>query len=137
MGVLWRRAILLTSLMPDVLLGAQRPRLSSVPEAAFSLGPDAAELCGLAGLFLDPWQEFAVEALLRQRANGKWANRTGVLIVPRQNGKGAVDEAIELAWLMLMGFPIVLHTAHHAKTAKNAFDKMRARIEGCDFLKKR
>jgi phage terminase large subunit-like protein len=60
-----------------------------------------------------------------------------VVIVPRQNGKGAVDEAWALAQLFLNGCRIVLHTAHHAKTAKSAFLKMRAHIEGSPKLRSR
>jgi hypothetical protein len=127
----------LTTLSPDVLQGAQRPRLVSYPRGVSSSGAEAAEFSALTGLVLDPWQVFALECLMQERADGKWAARTGVLIVPRQNGKGAVDEAWELAQLFLNGCRIVLHTAHHNKTAKSAFLKMRAHIEGSAMLKAR
>jgi phage terminase large subunit-like protein len=127
----------LTTLSPDVLQGAQRPRLVSYPRGVSTSGAEAAEFSALTGLVLDPWQVFALECLMQERADGKWAARTGVLIVPRQNGKGAVDEAWELAQLFLNGCRIVLHTAHHNKTAKSAFLKMRAHIEGSAMLKAR
>jgi phage terminase large subunit-like protein len=125
----------LTTLLQDVLQGSQRPRLVSFPKGITSSGQDASDFAASAGLYLDPWQQFSLDCLLQERADGKWAARTGVLICPRQNGKGAVDEAWELAQLFLNGARIVLHTAHHNKTAKSAFAKMRARIEGCDELK--
>lgn len=125
----------MTTLLQDVLQGSQRPRLVSYPQGISSAGQDAVDFAAMAGLYLDPWQQFSLECLMQERADGKWAARTGVLICPRQNGKGAVDEAWELAQLFLNGCRIVLHTAHHNKTAKSAFAKMRARIEGCDELK--
>lgn len=125
------------TLLQDVLQGAQRPRLASFPRGVASSGADAAEFSARTGLVLDPWQVYALECLMQERADGKWAARTGVLVVPRQNGKGAVDEAWELAQLFLNDCRIVLHTAHHNKTAKSAFAKMRAHIEGSPALKSR
>lgn len=125
----------MTSLSVSGLLGAQEPRLCSFPRGVRSAGPLAAEFSARTGLVLDPWQRFALDCIMQTRADGKWAARTAALIVPRQNGKGAVDEAWELAQLFLNGCNIVLHTAHHAKTAKSAFMKMRAHIEGSPTLK--
>jgi phage terminase large subunit-like protein len=127
----------LTSLLPDVLIGDQRPRLASLPQGVSSDGELAVELAARCGLFLDPWQAFSLDQLLQKRADGRWVTRTGLLVVPRQNGKGCVDEAWELHRLFLKHSAIVLHTAHHAKTAKGAFDKMRALIEGSPLLRKR
>lgn len=131
------RVTSLTTLSQDVLQGAQRPRLASFPRGITSSGPDATEFSAKTGLVLDPWQAFCLDALFQERADGRWAARTGVVIVPRQNGKGAVDEAWELAQLFLNDCRIVLHTAHHAKTAKSAFMKMRAHIESSPLLKSR
>jgi hypothetical protein len=120
--------------MPDVRVGDQRPRLSNVPQGVRSEGPDATELAALCGLHLDPWQAYALDCLLQRRANGRWVTKTGLLVVPRQNGKGAVDEAWELSRIFLLKVPEVRHTAHHARTAKDAFEKMRYRIKASDVL---
>ena len=120
--------------MPDVRRGNQLPRLSNAPQGVKSEGPDAVELAALCGLHLDPWQQYALDCLLQRRADGRWMTKTGLLVVPRQNGKGAVDEAWELSRIFLLKVPEVRHTAHHARTAKDAFEKMRHRIKNSDLL---
>jgi hypothetical protein len=123
--------------MPDVRRGNQRPRLSNVPQGVSSDGADAVELAALCGLFLDPWQQYVLDCLLQRRADRRWVTKNGLVVVPRQNGKGAVDEAWELHRLFIMNVPEVLHTAHHNKTAKDAFKKMRFRIESSPLLRGR
>jgi len=122
----------LTSFAPaaPVLLGDQRPRLSSVPPADWSEGRNAVELAALAGLELDDWQAHVLECGLGRRA-GRWAAFEACLIVARQNGKGAVLEALELAALFLFDdVRLILHSAHEFKTAAEAFLRIRQLIEG-------
>lgn len=126
-----------TSLLDAPPVGAQRPRLSSVPSAPTSAGGEAIRLAAAAGLHLDPWQQFVLEAGLGERADGQWMCRDVGLIVPRQNGKGAVLEALELAALFLFGDRLVLHTAHEMKTAKNHYERMQSLIKGAPFLEDR
>lgn len=121
---------LLTSSPRAALLGSQEPRLCSLPpfDSARS-GQNAIALAGRAGLTLDPWQRLVIEAGLRRRA-GRWAAFEVCLVVARQNGKGTVLEALELAALFL--FPdvrLILHSAHEFKTAAEAFLRIRALIE--------
>ncbi len=112
------------------LLGDQEPRVCSLPPFDSSAsGRNAVALAGLARLELDPWQRLVLEAGLRRRG-GKWAAFEVALIVARQNGKGTVLEALELAALFL--FPdvrLILHSAHEFKTAAEAFLRVRALIE--------
>jgi len=112
------------------LLGSQVPRICSLPPFdTDASGKNAVRLAGLAGLQLDPWQRLVIESGLRRRA-GKWAAFEVALIVARQNGKGSVLEALELAALFL--FPdvrLILHSAHEFKTAAEAFLRIRALIE--------
>jgi len=116
---------------PGVLLGDQEPRICSLPLFdADRSGANAVLLAAAAGLDLDPWQRFVLEAGLRRRG-GKWAAFEVALIVARQNGKGAILEALELAALFL--FPdvrLILHSAHEFKTAAEAFLRIRHLIEG-------
>lgn len=118
------------SLPPGVLLGDQEPRLSSLPPfASESSGERALRLAARAGLVLDPWQELVIRAGLR-RSGARWSAFEVCLIVARQNGKGTVLEALELAALFL--FPdvrLILHSAHEFKTAAEAFLRIRALIE--------
>jgi phage terminase large subunit-like protein len=112
------------------LLGDQEPRVCSLPLFdADSSGRNAVTLAGEAGLTLDPWQRLVLEAGLRRRGS-KWAAFEVALIVARQNGKGTILEALELAALFL--FPdvrLILHSAHEFKTAAEAFLRVRALIE--------
>lgn len=112
------------------LLGDQEPRLSSLPPFDSDVsGRNAVRLAERAGLTLDPWQRLVIESGLRRRG-GKWAAFEVALIVARQNGKGTVLEALELAALFL--FPdvrLILHSAHEFKTAAEAFLRIRSLVE--------
>lgn len=122
---------------PAVLLGAQRPRVLSVPERYSSAGREATELAATAGLVLDEWQSFALDCMLGEREDGKWAAFETALIVPRQNGKGSILEARELAGLFLFGEQLILHSAHEFKTAQEAFRRVLALVDNTDDLRKR
>jgi phage portal protein BeeE len=126
----------LTDSPHPLLLGSQRPRHLWVPEYDTTLGPEAIELCAMAGLFLDEWQQFVLTILLALR-DGKWAAFEAALEVARQNGKGGVYEARELAGLFLLGEKQLVHCAHEQKTSDKALDRMEAIIEGCPDLSRR
>lgn len=129
---------------PLAVRGVQVPPVRSVPPRVEpdedSPGALAAELAASAGLALDPWQRLVLLDALAQREDGRWAAREVALIVPRQNGKGSVLEALELAALFLPEPdgppPLVLHSAHEYKTADEHFRRMRDLIEGSDRLRK-
>lgn len=106
----------------------QRPRLQSVPLSNGSAGQEAVELAASAGLFLDPWQAYALEASLGERYDGKWAARDVCLVCSRQNGKGSILEARELAGLFLFGERELIHTAHLFKTSSDHFLRIKSLI---------
>ncbi len=119
-------------------LGVQRPRVLSLPEfASTSAGVEAAELAAAAGLILDDWQRYALECILAERSDGKWAAFEAALVVPRQCGKGACLEAVALGALFLFGERLTLWSAHEFKTASEAALRVLALIEGSDDLRKR
>ncbi len=123
---------------PSGLLGVQRPRLLNRPEAAVSSGAvEAIELAASAGLILDEWQCFALDVALSERADGKWAAFEVGMIVPRQNGKGSILEARELAGLFLFGERLILHSAHEFKTAAEAFLRVKALVDNTDDLRRK
>lgn len=119
-----------------VLLGSQVPRYQVVPPARSSAGGDAVELAASAGLILDPWQRTVLEGALGERDDGKWAASEVGLIVPRQNGKGGVLEARELAGLFLFEERLLIHSAHEFKTAAEAFRRLRDLVVNSDELLK-
>jgi hypothetical protein len=63
-------------------------------------------------------------AMARSRTVSGPPARSG-LIVPRQNGKGEVLLARELAGLFLLGEERITHTAHEFKTAGDAYKRIR------------
>lgn len=122
---------------PSALLGVQQPRVSSIPAAVSSTGAEAVELAESAGVMLFPWQRLALDAMLGERPDGSWACFEFGFLVARQNGKGEVLLARELAGLFLLGERLLLHSAHEFKTAKEAYLRIKAVIEGAPHLASR
>lgn len=116
--------------MPSLVL----PRVRSVPKYGFSSGVEAIELAASAGLILDRWQREAVMDILAEKPNGQWNSFEAALVLPRQNGKNSVLEAIELAGLFLFGEQLIIHTAHEFKTAQEAFRRIRFLVENTPEL---
>jgi hypothetical protein len=110
------------------------PRVRSVPKYSFSSGVEAIELAASAGLILDRWQREAVMDILAEKPNGQWNSFEAALVLPRQNGKNSVLEAIELAGLFLFGEQLIIHTAHEFKTAQEAFRRIRFLVENTPEL---
>lgn len=117
--------------------GTQRPRIATVPPSVSSAGQEAADLAAQAGLILDPWQVWVLDQSLGETADGLWAAFEVGLIVSRQNGKGSILEARELAGLLLFDEQLILHSAHEFKTAVEAFRRLRMLIDQTPHLKRR
>lgn len=105
------------------------PRVLSVPESSSSAGREAVELAASAGLELDPWEQFVLEGALGERPDGSWAAFEVGMVVARQNGKGAILEARELAGLFLFGERLIIHSAHLFDTSMNHFLRVLELIE--------
>jgi len=122
-----------TSLLLDARLGSRKPRVSSVPAYRSSAGQEAVDLAATAGLFLDPWQQDVLIGALGEGRGGLWTAPDVGLVVPRQNGKGAVLEARELAGLFLFGESI-LHTSHEFKTSMDHYRRLERLIRNTPDL---
>jgi len=124
----------LTAAKPRIV-GCQTPRLLVVPRGRVSTAaPEVIELADQVGLILDPWQRLCLDIILSEDVDGSMAALMAALIVPRQNGKGAVLEALELAWLYLWRTPVILHSAHLFKTAKEGFKRLVTHIRNTPWL---
>lgn len=123
--------------LPSAESHVVRPRVCSVPEYLTSAGQEAIELAAAAGLHLDQWQREVLVDSLGERPDGRWSAFEVALIVGRQNGKGAILEARELAGLFLFDEQLILHSAHEFKTAAEAFRRVLALVENTDDLRKR
>jgi phage terminase large subunit-like protein len=113
------------------------PRISRYPQYGTSAGQEAIELAATAGLQLDPWQRNILRHSLGERTDGTWTAFEVAVIVSRQNGKGAILEARELAGLILFGERLILHSAHEMKTASEAFRRVRDLFTNYDDLRRR
>ncbi|MFD7746713.1 terminase [Streptomyces sp. NPDC059698] len=120
------------------LKGVQTPRLFTAPPVfQSSAAQEAVELAALAGLELFPWQQHVLDIGMRERADGKWSAFECCVNVPRQNGKGGIIEARELAGLFLLKEHLIVHSAHEFKTSRVAFQRIHSLIMGTPDLRKR
>jgi hypothetical protein len=111
------------------LKGAQEPRLYHFPDGLTLAGEEAIEVAALAGLELDPWQKFFLRNACREKSPGKWSAFEVGLVCPRQNGKGSVLEARELAGLFAFGEKLLIHSAHEQDTSSEHFRRLLNLIE--------
>jgi hypothetical protein len=119
------------------LVGVQKPRFCWSPPSVSNAASEAIDLCAQVGMPLDEWQQIALSTMLGERADGRWSAFEVGLVVARQNGKGGVLEARELAGLFLFGEQLIIHSAHQFDTSLEAFHRMKNLVEGSDFLSKR
>ncbi len=128
----------MTTLLQSGRLGVQRPvYLHLPPEMVSSAGDEAIRLAESVGLDLDDWQRWVLENALAERQDGKWSAFECALICPRQNGKGAILEALELAALFLFECRLIVHSAHQFPTAVEHFLRIQTLIENSDDLRKK
>jgi hypothetical protein len=112
------------------------PRIFHGQQWGFTLGDEAIELAAMTGLDLFDWEQEVLRESLGVREDGKWASFEMGLIVARQNGKGSILEARELAGLFLLGEQLIIHSAHEFSTSLEAFTRILERIESCPDLDK-
>lgn len=125
------------SLLADApSVGVQQPRLHVSPPRVSTAGREASTLAAACGLRLDDWQQLVLDEMCGERADGGWSSFEVGLVVPRQNGKGSVLEARELAGLFLFGEELILHSAHEHKTAIEAYRRIKGLIENTPDLDK-
>lgn len=111
------------------LVGVQEPRVRSVPPSAFSRGQAAIDAARSVGLQLDPFQELALMDACGCRDDGKWVAFEVGINMPRQNGKGGIIEARELAGVFEFGERLQMHSAHEFQTATEAMLRMEELLE--------
>jgi hypothetical protein len=126
------------SLLHDVRIGSQRPRVSSLPSnRSGSAGSDAVDLAATAGLILDDWQSWCLDMAMGEDPDRQWSAFEVAIIVSRQCGKGSILEARQLAGLFLLGERLQVHTAHEFKTCFEHFLRMVNLVESAPDLDKR
>lgn len=78
---------------------------------------------------LDAEQRLAVELMMAESADGRWAADTTGRAESRQNGKGDEIEVVEF-WGLTQRSEAILHTAHEAATAASAHGRLIGLVEG-------
>jgi hypothetical protein len=124
-----------------IVYGDTRPRIFSAPKVTSTAGTTAINLAASAGLMLDDWEAWVLDQALgeddarwytdpaTQEEKPLWAAFEVGLIVSRQNGKGSILEARELAGLFAFDEQLIIHTAHEFKTCNEAFRRLLMLIE--------
>lgn len=98
------------------------------------LKDDIRQVLDWAGLELDDWQQSFLVDALGSNPHGDWAAFEVAGVIPRQNGKGAIQEARQLAGLFVFGERLQIHTAHEFKTCSEHFLRVKSLIERSDEL---
>lgn len=114
----------------------QRPTFRLLPpgegNANIDDGNDCVALAAAYGLTLDDWQAGVVRDWLATDTDGHLLATDAVVVLPRQNGKNALTEAVELFKTAVQGRR-VLHTAHEVKTARRHFLRMQDYFQNDDY----
>lgn len=100
-------------------------------------GQEVIDLMAQIGRPLDPWQAEIIRCAYGVQEGGLWAAYELMVFVARQNGKGGITEAIELAGLFLFKEKLILHSAHLFKTSTAAFRRLMDIIDANDWLSRR
>lgn len=106
------------------LRGTQKPTFEWRSGARSSAGAQVCRFMKSAHVLMDPWQGHVLDGALAENPDGTWACNEVCLIVGRQNGKGGVIEARELAGIYLFDETLILHSAHQQRTSNDAFLRM-------------
>jgi hypothetical protein len=93
-----------------------------VPPRVRSLGPEAVACWEAAGQRTLDWQSFAVDAILGIGEDDLFASTNDGICVARQNGKGVVEQIIEIFVAFELGYKfgykLIVHTAHEFATCQ-------------------
>lgn len=113
-----------------VLIGSQRPSLLHLPNDRHgSAGPEAVQFAASVGLVLDDWQSWVLQVALAEQTDGLHSAFEVGVEVGRQNGKGSILEARQLAGLFLLCEQLQVHTAHEFRTTFEHFLRITRLIE--------
>jgi len=126
-----------TAVLDAPLLGNQTPRFQLMPQITVSQAQDAIDIYEACGQRLDDWQELCLHNGCGLREDLNWASFENGVVVQRQNGKGAVIEALCLASLFIWGNQKTIYAAHRLDTAQSTFSRVRALVETTADLTRR
>ena len=115
----------------------QAPRVCHRPPfVSEDAAEEAIEFAESLGLYLQPWQQMVVRAILAEQEDGRYAASSVGYLVARQNGKSWVLDVIALHGMFIVEDPLTVWTSHEMKTSAESFLRMRGWIEGSEDLSK-
>ena len=116
--------------------GSASPRLFNAPiKGDKSAGKEIAELAERIGQPLLPWQKYVFDDYLTKDKKGNFIRRSGLLILPRQNGKTHLAK-MRVIWGLFMGNERNhLIMSSNRSMALTSFRDIAYTIESHDFLK--
>jgi phage terminase large subunit-like protein len=113
---------------------ACEPRISVVPPAARTAGPQVTAIAAKEGIGLDDAQQMIAGATAGVDAAGRWAAFENVIFCPRQNIKTEFLLSRILAGLYLFGEDLIVYSAHQARTTAKVFRRLKRAIEASPEL---
>jgi hypothetical protein len=121
------------------VVGSQVPRIRVVPDGFVDhpLWSEVADFLSRLGINPDDWQWDVLRVGLSRVPSLKmWAAFAVAVCCPRQNGKNGVLEMRELVGPLLLGEPLLIHSAHLADTSKEGFRRLDILLDMNDWLSK-
>lgn len=112
-----------------VALAPSPARIRWVPESHDSRFADVRDVVDLFPYKFDDWQMEVLEGLSGVEKDGKWSAFEGGMCIPRQNGKDAILEALELTGLFAWDERLIIHSAHEFATSQEHFRRLLYVIE--------
>ena len=110
------------------------PRFAWVPPRVRSLGPDCIAFWQDAGGILYDWQKLVIDGVLGLGVDDRWVTGNDGICVARQNGKGVIEQALEVYFAFELGYPVVMHTAHEFATSQEHQIRLETFIQDCPHL---
>ena len=119
------------------LLGQQTPRLQLAPPCVSNAAEDAIGIYEACGRRLDPWQELCLRIGCGETLLASWATFENGIIASRQQGKGAIIEALMLASAFVWGNKVTVYSAHHGATVSKTLRAFRELVKNTPDLARR
>jgi len=110
------------------------PRIRTRRAGRRSFGTQAYKLAKRAGLELFDYQRAALTDILSVDDDGLFLHFESALNMARQNGKGAILEALELWHLFEGGTALSIHSAHEFKTSELHFQRLEGLVRNTPDL---
>jgi len=116
------------------LIGATKPRLSSIPLKGKNKLDDVKQLCEIIKMPLLPWQEYVLKDMLTVDSKDKWIRKTNLLLIARQNGKTHLARMLILAHLIKWETNVLIMSSNRSM-ALDTFRQVTHLLETNDHLK--